>query len=77
MKTRTLKFIFNNDEDAAYAETPFCRYEIFTGQTGSWCAEVKFGQHCIFLTRYINLTKEQSQKICQQDFDEKVMLCLE
>jgi len=77
MKVKPLKFVFSDDEDGAYAETPFCRYEIFTGRSGSWCAELKFGQQCIILSRVKNISKEQSQRICQQDFNEKIMLCLE
>lgn len=75
MTVTTLEFETSDCEKAASASMSFGKYEIFVS-SGSWCAELQFGNHCIILSRAFGVTKDQAIKICQGDFEQRVLACL-
>lgn len=75
MIVATLEFKTTDCEQAAFASMSFGKYEIFMGRS-SWCAELQFGNHCIILSRALGVTKSQAIKICQDDFEQRVLACL-
>ena len=75
-KPQTLDFVDNGTEQLFLAKTPFVDYEIFEGR-GGWCAEYKFGTSCIPLNRKTGVSKEMAMKICQEDFNTRVLKCIQ
>ncbi|KOO06931.1 hypothetical protein R7D97_16525 [Vibrio sp. Vb5031] len=73
---RELEFLFSDDKQGALAQTPFGQYEVFMGQSGSWCAEFQFGNACRVLSRKLGVTCEQAVLMCQEDFKTRVHACL-
>ncbi|MBD1559579.1 hypothetical protein HC752_21790 [Vibrio sp. S9_S30] len=75
MKVAILRFEKIDCDQTEFASMPFGKYEIFMGRS-SWCAELQFGNHCIILSREIGITKEEAIKICQEDFEQRVLACI-
>ncbi len=75
VKVAELNFVDNGSGQLFTANTPFVDYEIFEAQ-GGWCGEYRFGVSCVILTRQVGVTKEQAMKVCQDDFEFRVLKCI-
>ncbi|EGR2119081.1 hypothetical protein D6U78_09530 [Vibrio cholerae] len=77
MKIKKLQFQVIPGSKSFIADTPFCRYQIYSALRDSWCAEIKFGNHCVCLINETGITVDQAIATCQMDFESRLLECFE
>lgn len=77
MKIKKLQFQSIPRSKSFIADTPFCQYQIYSALRDSWCAEIKFGNHSVCLTKETGITVDQAIATCQMDFESRVLECFE